>query len=630
MSSPTLIEDDDQRVQYSGQWIQDPFDLAHGGSRHGAALPDITVTLDFEGTGIQVVGILDRSVDSGYATTSYYIDGKPLSTYTSPFEDTRKFEISFYSVHNLSPGKHNILISNDNGTSPNQFWLDYFLIDAESSTLTSSADTMTSQSLPSTTSPSPSSSPTPVSTHAPQTQQTQQSTLSRPTSSSTSSSTSTITISSTFSSSFTMDTPQTMSGLMPELSESSSTSTSSSASAEKSAPSTSAVLASSSTSSSTNANIIGGAVGGTVSLTLIAVILFFVWRLRKRKADAEKSGLVALDTSSYTGTDYRSAAHLMHAHHPHRPCCAHSTSSCCSHSPHACSHSHSHSHSHPCSRPSYSDMSSRPSQFSGSIISRTSNAVTAASVDERYYNSDRYYGSAHGPSRALSGGRSQSREHFRSESRSRGRGRSGTRHRTTSSVPTSLLSEISPPPSPPPANWSLTRALAQAQAQAQSRYDPDVQSPRRRDLMASERSEEPGQPDEMVELDRGRLSTHSYSAAPSPSNARPVPSRASGGTGLDAGDGMETMLRTEVTRAPWYAPPEQHPDAQSLLSAVAGRRERRGRGRRGGREGTGAQEGDDTVAPAAARSPGTEPAEEEDSGLRIYAQSILPPRYTAE
>lgn len=83
------------------------------------------------GTGIRVVGTLEASDKSGQPQTTYEIDGVVVGTYNAPFtpSTTTEYNVTFFETHGLSPGDHSILINNTNGTSPNVFWLDYFLID---------------------------------------------------------------------------------------------------------------------------------------------------------------------------------------------------------------------------------------------------------------------------------------------------------------------------------------------------------------------------------------------------------------------------------------------------------------------------------------------------------------------
>ena len=82
------------------------------------------------GTGIQVVGTLERSDKYGQPTSSYAIDGETVGSYTAPFtpELHTGWNTTFFAKHDLSPGTHEIVVTNVNGTSPNVFWLDYFLV----------------------------------------------------------------------------------------------------------------------------------------------------------------------------------------------------------------------------------------------------------------------------------------------------------------------------------------------------------------------------------------------------------------------------------------------------------------------------------------------------------------------
>ncbi|KAI0638696.1 hypothetical protein C8Q77DRAFT_1092297 [Trametes polyzona] len=54
-----------------------------------------------------------------------------MGTYSAPLTPSgqTQYNVTFFSARNLSPGDHVVLISNKDGTSPNIFWLDYFLID---------------------------------------------------------------------------------------------------------------------------------------------------------------------------------------------------------------------------------------------------------------------------------------------------------------------------------------------------------------------------------------------------------------------------------------------------------------------------------------------------------------------
>ena len=93
------------------------------------------------------------SVDvHGVPTTQYDVDGSVLGTYTAPVIAPGFFigNQTYFISPNLSPGEHQLTITNLNGTTPNVFWLDYFLVNvtapASTSTTTSSATTTATSS----------------------------------------------------------------------------------------------------------------------------------------------------------------------------------------------------------------------------------------------------------------------------------------------------------------------------------------------------------------------------------------------------------------------------------------------------------------------------------------------------
>ena len=68
------------------------------------------------------------SVDvHGVPTTQYDVDGTVFGTYTAPVIAPGFFigNQTYFISPNLSPGEHQLTITNLNGTTPNVFWLDY-------------------------------------------------------------------------------------------------------------------------------------------------------------------------------------------------------------------------------------------------------------------------------------------------------------------------------------------------------------------------------------------------------------------------------------------------------------------------------------------------------------------------
>ncbi|KAI0650963.1 hypothetical protein C8Q79DRAFT_1007173 [Trametes meyenii] len=129
-SSSALVDDTDPRVQYQPGWIWDQGVAEVDATRHGAGTTGLTAWLTFTGTGVRVVGTLGPSSTYGQPSTTYSIDGQVVGTYDAPFtaDGATRYNVTFFSSGTLSEGSHVIRINNTNGTTPNVFWLDYFLI----------------------------------------------------------------------------------------------------------------------------------------------------------------------------------------------------------------------------------------------------------------------------------------------------------------------------------------------------------------------------------------------------------------------------------------------------------------------------------------------------------------------
>ncbi|KAI0758009.1 hypothetical protein C8Q74DRAFT_292353 [Fomes fomentarius] len=354
MPESVKIEDNDSRVQYIGEWSTDPFAEASGGSRHGAAVLGVMATLSFTGTSIQVYGIIDDSPHDGQPTTRYDVDGETVETYTTPWTDTRAFDVRFFVKSDLSPGDHTIRITNMNGTSPTIFWLDYFVVDASFS-----------QPQPPLSSSSGSPKTTSLSSVASSTQLTLHSFTPSTTTTTSTSRSSTPTDNSALYSNVTVSTVSTT--LSPLPSPSASTSniksldaslTGMSTSQYSGAPSSIGSL-SAAESGSSHANVIGGAVGGTVAVVLIALILFLVRRHRQKRSEEELHRVSTYETSSFTGTAFTRTGTYTHC--------------CCDH---ACDHACGHGSVHQRSRPSRSNAS----YTRAPLLDNTSRSMRSGSV----------------------------------------------------------------------------------------------------------------------------------------------------------------------------------------------------------------------------------------------------------
>ncbi|EIW51676.1 uncharacterized protein TRAVEDRAFT_54429 [Trametes versicolor FP-101664 SS1] len=133
-SSSELIDDADPRVQYQAGWTFEQNVVEVDGTRHGAKTAGLKAWLSFTGTGVHVVGTLSATDMYGLPTTTYLVDGAIVSTYTAPLLPSTEtlYNVTFFSALNLAPGNHTVTIENMNGTRPNTFWFDYFLVDSPS------------------------------------------------------------------------------------------------------------------------------------------------------------------------------------------------------------------------------------------------------------------------------------------------------------------------------------------------------------------------------------------------------------------------------------------------------------------------------------------------------------------
>ncbi|KAI8989918.1 hypothetical protein BD414DRAFT_414651 [Trametes punicea] len=254
------VDDRDPRIVYSANWgLSDPSD-AYDGTLHGISVAGGTATLTFAGrTTISVVGGVGDVEQYGWPSSSYSIDGKVYATLDEATDlnlnDPSQFiyNFTYWDSPNLSPGEHTLIITTQNGTSPNTYWLDYIRFLPLGSS-TSAASTVSSTSPSSAASISRSQSPTnaqasaSISSASPQ-------------------------LSATSTSPQT--TPINGTGSLPSSSQPAS-------------KGTDAVVANTSSHSQHTGAIIGGAIGGAVCLALLAII--GVYLFLKRRLRTEQRG----------------------------------------------------------------------------------------------------------------------------------------------------------------------------------------------------------------------------------------------------------------------------------------------------------------------------------------------------
>ncbi|KAI9059991.1 hypothetical protein FKP32DRAFT_1077820 [Trametes sanguinea] len=270
------VDDADPRIVVSDNWGVSSISYAYDGTLHGASVADATATFTFTGTAVSVVGGIGAVSEYGWPSSSYAIDGKVVGTFDlvtdGHMDDYNAFSYNYtyFTSPVLSPGKHTLVVTTLNGTSPNTYWLDYIRFLPPGTTATSSSSTApASQASLASSSYSSTSAAGSVSTS--------------PTFTSNTSGSTSLSFSASSSSSSSLS---GASSLSSGQSSSQSSGTSGTPALPPSAPAatnsqSSDVVAGASSHSSHVGAIIGGAVGGAVLLALLAILGVYLY-LRRR------------------------------------------------------------------------------------------------------------------------------------------------------------------------------------------------------------------------------------------------------------------------------------------------------------------------------------------------------------
>ncbi|CDO77245.1 hypothetical protein BN946_scf184747.g58 [Trametes cinnabarina] len=148
------VDDGDSKIVYSDNWEVSSISFAYDGTLHAALVKDATATLRFTaqdlriycvggtcacslrihtGTSVSVAGGIGDVARYGWPGASFALDGKVLQTFNM-ITDTHQDDYSVFSYNYtyfdspvLSPGKHTLVVTTLNGTSPNTFGLTTFV-----------------------------------------------------------------------------------------------------------------------------------------------------------------------------------------------------------------------------------------------------------------------------------------------------------------------------------------------------------------------------------------------------------------------------------------------------------------------------------------------------------------------
>ncbi|KAI0737748.1 hypothetical protein C8Q80DRAFT_302418 [Daedaleopsis nitida] len=132
MLSRTVIDDVDPAIKYSAGWTPSiAFGSVLDGTTHTTSTMFSNITLEFNGTGVQVVGL--TLVEYPPPTAAYTIDGISMPASSLTPSGVNEANITLLSQHNLPIGMHTLVITNLGGLS-NPYWLDYFVVSSSDST----------------------------------------------------------------------------------------------------------------------------------------------------------------------------------------------------------------------------------------------------------------------------------------------------------------------------------------------------------------------------------------------------------------------------------------------------------------------------------------------------------------
>ena len=123
----TRIDHNDKNIVYSGNWYSNDNAGHIGGTAALTNTRGSRLTLEFTGTGITWLGVMDAW--SGYATL--YVDGKMTLLYT--YSATARYQTPVFSVNGLANGPHTLTIEvmheRGPGTDGSWVWIDAFDIE---------------------------------------------------------------------------------------------------------------------------------------------------------------------------------------------------------------------------------------------------------------------------------------------------------------------------------------------------------------------------------------------------------------------------------------------------------------------------------------------------------------------
>lgn len=130
-----IVDDQNPAISYSGNWTDSHSFNGFLGTDSLADLGGANATFTFIGQAIDVYGVIPPNFDP-QTLIDFSIDSGQVTRFTSVPSTTIRRHARLYSISNLSPGSHTLLIQAQNST---RWWLDYLIYAPSSGDSTSSA-----------------------------------------------------------------------------------------------------------------------------------------------------------------------------------------------------------------------------------------------------------------------------------------------------------------------------------------------------------------------------------------------------------------------------------------------------------------------------------------------------------
>ncbi|KAJ7777508.1 hypothetical protein DFH07DRAFT_951152 [Mycena maculata] len=126
-----FLDDNDSRINYSGNWtVETNNDEDFGLGSHGGH-PGSSFQLQFEGTSVSVYGRIGNDSVGVATQASFSIDGASPLVFSTPYQSSVSYNQPLFQSDSFEPGQHTLVATSQSGT----VWVDYLLLQPDPSTV---------------------------------------------------------------------------------------------------------------------------------------------------------------------------------------------------------------------------------------------------------------------------------------------------------------------------------------------------------------------------------------------------------------------------------------------------------------------------------------------------------------